>query len=120
MTFISPQLCSFVFKEYSLITMDDFKELHNLEKPVLIDFYADWCGPCQTMEQVIVDIKEHYGKKLDVLKINVDDHPEVVRKYKIQSVPTFLLFKNGEICWRSAGIQSRSDLKSAINNAVVL
>lgn len=98
--------------------MSRFKEIIKGETPVLIDFHADWCGPCQTMHPIIDEIKSHYGEKLRVLKINVDKNQAAAAKYKVRGVPTFLLFKKGEIQWRSAGIQSRADLKSVINKAL--
>ena len=98
--------------------MNDFKDVVNSDVPVLVDFHADWCGPCQTMNPIIDEIKTFYGEKLRVLKINVDKNQLAAQKYKVRSVPTFLLFTNGEINWRSAGIHSRADLKRVINNSV--
>lgn len=98
--------------------MSSFKEIIKGEKPVLVDFYADWCGPCQTMGPVIDEIKKHYGEQLRVLKINVDNNQATAQKYKVRGVPTFLLFKNGEINWRSAGIQTRTNLKEVIDKVV--
>lgn len=98
--------------------MSDFNEIIKAETPVLLDFYADWCGPCQTMHPIVDEIKHLYGDKLRVLKINVDKNQQVSQRFKIQSIPTFLLFKSGEIEWRSAGIQSRNDLKKVIDKLV--
>src|SRR5690554_7567283 len=91
--------------------MSSFKEIIKGDTPVLVDFYADWCGPCQTMNPIIDEIKSHYGEKLRVLKINVDKNQAAAQKYKVRGVPTFLLFKNGEINWRSAGIQDRKSTR---------
>lgn len=98
--------------------MSSFKEIIKGEKPVLVDFYADWCGPCQTMGPVIDEIKNIYGEKLRVIKINVDNNQAASQKYKVRGVPTFLLFKNGEISWRSAGIQTRENLKEVIDKVL--
>lgn len=98
--------------------MSKFNEIIKGEIPVLIDFYADWCGPCQTMTPIIQDVKKIYGDKIRVIKINVDNNHQAAAKYKVQSVPTFLLFKKGEIEWRAAGIHSRSDLKDVIDRAL--
>lgn len=94
--------------------MSSFKEIIKGDKPVLIDFHATWCGPCQTMSPIIDEIKSHFGEQIRVLKIDVDKNQQVSAKYKVRGVPTFLLFKNGEIHWRSAGMQSRNDLKAQI------
>lgn len=105
-----------MYIEYTkLVSMSEFKKIIKGETPVLVDFYADWCGPCQTMAPIVSDIKEHYGDKLRILKVNVDTNQKASQKYKIRSVPTFLLFKEGEIHWRSAGMHSRADLKAEIN-----
>lgn len=98
--------------------MSSFKEIIEGDIPVLVDFHADWCGPCQTMNPIIDDVKKFYGPKLRVLKINVDKNQAVAQKYKVRGVPTFLLFKKGEINWRSAGIHTRADLKSVIDKAL--
>lgn len=98
--------------------MSDFKEIIKGEKPVLVDFYADWCGPCQTMGPVIDDIKKIYGDQLRVLKINVDKNQAAAQKYKVRGVPTFLLFKEGEITWRAAGLQTRENFKDVIDKVV--
>lgn len=99
--------------------MSSFKDIIQGEIPVLVDFHADWCGPCQTMSPIIDEIKSLYGAKLRVIKINVDKNQAAAQKYKVRGVPTFLLFKNGEIDWRSAGIQSRADLKRVIDKALL-
>ena len=98
--------------------MSNFNDIIKGEKPVLVDFYADWCGPCQTMGPIIDEIKNIYGGKLRVIKINVDKNQAASQKYKVRGVPTFLLFKNGEISWRSAGLQTRENLKEVIDKVV--
>ena len=98
--------------------MSSFSDIIKGDIPVLVDFHADWCGPCQTMNPIIDEIKSFYGEKLRVLKINVDKNPAAAQKYKVRGVPTSLLFKNGEINWRSAGVHSRADLKAVIDKAL--
>ena len=95
--------------------MSSFKEIIQGDKPVLVDFHATWCGPCQTMAPIIDDLKKHYGDQLRVLKIDVDKNQNASAKYKVRGVPTFLLFKKGEITWRSAGVHSRKDLMKQID-----
>jgi len=94
--------------------MSKFQELINSITPVLIDFHATWCGPCQTMHPVVDDLKNEFKEGLRIIKIDVDKNAAISAKYKVQSVPTFLLFKEGEILWRGAGIQTRADFKKLI------
>ncbi|WP_107039519.1 thioredoxin [Brumimicrobium mesophilum] len=98
--------------------MSSFKDIIKGDIPVLVDFHADWCGPCQTMNPIIEEIKNLYGEKLRVIKINVDKNQAASQKYKVKGVPTFLLFKQGEISWRASGIHSRADLKNVIDKVV--
>lgn len=98
--------------------MATFKEIINEERPVLVDFYATWCGPCQTMMPIIDDVKSHYGDRLRILKIDVDKNISASAKYKVRGVPTFLLFQKGEIVWRASGLQSKNDLIKVIDGVV--
>ncbi|MDX1650961.1 MAG: thioredoxin [Brumimicrobium sp.] len=98
--------------------MSSFKEIIQGDTPVLVDFYATWCGPCQSMMPVVDEIKNNYGEKLRILKIDVDKNQAASAKYKVRGVPTFLLFKKGEIVWRAAGMQSRADLKQQIDKVI--
>lgn len=98
--------------------MSSFKEIINGDKPVLVDFHATWCGPCQTMSPIIDEIKHLYGDKIRILKIDVDKNQQASLKYKVRGVPTFLLFKKGEIVWRASGVLSRKDLKQQIDKAL--
>lgn len=95
--------------------MEDFGKMLKGETPVLLDFYADWCGPCHTMNPIVEDIEKLYDNKIKVVKINVDEEKEITAKYKIRSVPTFILFKSGEIEWKTAGMHSRADFKREID-----
>ena len=84
--------------------MSAFQDLINGSTPVLIDFFADWCSPCHAMTPVIKDIKTNYGEKLKVIKIDIDKNVKVADKFQVKGVPTFILYKKGEIVWRKAGI----------------
>ncbi len=95
--------------------MSKFTEIIKGETPVLLDFFATWCGPCQIMSQLLDEVKSHYGERLRVLKIDVDKNVAASAKYKIRGVPTLILFKNGEIAWRKSGLLSRKDLIAAID-----
>ena len=83
--------------------MDRFKETIQSPKPVLVDFYAEWCGPCQMMKPRLLDVAERMGEKAKVVEIDVDREKELAERYRIQSVPTFIIFKNGEQLWRQSG-----------------
>lgn len=84
--------------------MATFQEIIKGEKPVLVDFHADWCAPCKIMNPVLKNIKSKLGKNLIILKINIDNNPAVAEKFQVKGVPTFILFRNGEIKWRQSGI----------------
>ena len=84
--------------------MATFQEIIKGEKPVLVDFHADWCAPCKIMNPVLKNIKSKLGKDLVILKINIDNNPAVAEKFQVKGVPTFILFRNGEIKWRQSGI----------------
>lgn len=94
---------------------NSFKDIIKDKTPVLVDFHATWCGPCQTMSPIIDQIKNQFGSQLRVLKIDVDKNQTAAAKYKVRGVPTLLLFKEGEIVWRSSGLKSKRDLESIIN-----
>lgn len=95
--------------------MSSFNEIIKGETPVLIDFHATWCGPCQTLAPIIDDVKNHFGDKLRILKIDVDKNVPASSKFKVRGVPTLILFKKGEIMWRQGGVMSRRDLIEKIN-----
>ena len=84
--------------------MSTFQEIIKGEKPVLVDFHADWCAPCKIMNPVLKNIKSKLGKDLIILKINIDNNPAVAEKFQVKGVPTFIIFRNGEIKWRQSGI----------------
>lgn len=95
--------------------MATFNELINSEQPVLVDFYADWCGPCKAMAPVLKEVKEELGDKLRIVKVDVDKNVKAAVHYGVRGVPTFVLFKNGQILWREAGVIPKHELLEAIN-----
>ncbi|MEM6265028.1 MAG: thioredoxin [Bacteroidota bacterium] len=91
-----------------------FSELIQGDTPVLVDFFATWCGPCQAMTPVINQLKEEVGDQAHIIKVDVDKNPQASMAYGIQGVPTFMVFKQGEVVWRQSGMQSGSALKQII------
>lgn len=98
------------------LTDNNFKETAlDSDKVVLIDFWAEWCGPCRMIGPVIEELHEEYGEKAIIGKVNVDDNPEISMKYGIRSIPTILILKNGEVVDKHVGVASKSDLEAKIN-----
>ena len=83
--------------------------------PVLVDFWADWCGPCHMIAPVIEELSDEYQDRLRVAKVNVDENPAIQERFGIRSIPTLMLFKDGELKEKVVGVQSKSQLNSLIN-----
>lgn len=90
--------------------METFNDIISGDKPVLVDFYATWCGPCKVMTPIVDEIGKEIAAEARVLKIDVDKNQSVAAKFQIQGVPTFIIFKKGEIVWRSSGAMDKSTL----------
>ena len=94
--------------------MERFEELITSPIPVLIDFYAEWCGPCKAMKPILEELKRMKGEKIRVAKVDIEKHKELAAYYKIQSVPTLMVFKNGELLWRHSGVMQPKELKEGL------
>ena len=98
--------------------MNDFNTLVNSEKPTLVDFWAQWCGPCRMMNPIIEEVKNDVGDSVTILKVDVDQNKEVAIKYGIRSIPTLIVFKNGEELWRQSGVVTKDVLVSKVSEFV--
>ena len=95
---------------------NSFSEIINSSTPTLVDFYADWCGPCKTMAPMLEELKQKVGDNAKIIKINVDKNEKLSAVYKTQSIPTLLLFKNGKVLWRQSGVVPIQTMEQVIKN----
>ena len=98
--------------------MSDFSEIINSDKPTLVDFYTNWCVPCEMMTPIIDQTKVELGDKANVLKVDVDNNQEVAIKYQIRSIPTLLIFKEGEVVWRQSGVPQKEMIVESVKKFI--
>jgi len=100
------------------LIMETFAELIKSEKPVLVDFYADWCGPCKAMESVIKDVAKLVKDQFRVVKVDIDKQTQTASDYQISGVPTFMIFRKGKVIWRHSGMIEKSRLLSILGDKI--
>ena len=94
--------------------MSEFSDIISDSRPTLVDFFATWCGPCKVQGPILETLKSKLGEKANIIKIDVDKNNDLSAKYRVQSVPTLILFKNGEQVWRAAGVHQADVLEAKI------
>lgn len=98
--------------------MNKFQDIIAGDTPVLVDFFAEWCGPCKMMKPVLEELKKKIGNKIIILKIDIDKNISLSSEYRIQSVPTLVLWKQGEIIWRQSGALSLNELEQVLSSYI--
>ncbi len=93
-----------------------FKKIIDSETPVLVDFFADWCGPCKMLAPILKEVKNDMGDGVKIVKIDVDKNPSIASKYQVRGVPTMLLFKNGKQVWRQSGVLQKGEIIQIIQS----
>lgn len=102
--------------------MEKFAQLINSSKPVLVDFFATWCGPCQTMAPILKEVKETMGERIRIIKVDVDKNRELMAspQFQVRGVPTLMLFQNGKMLWKQAGVIPKEEIIRTINSYAVI
>jgi thioredoxin 1 len=93
-----------------------FKDIIADSKPTLVDFFAEWCGPCITLKPILEDVKTEIGSKASIIKVDVDKNPAAAQKFQIRGVPTMIIFKNGKPVWRQSGVLPKNEIVKILNS----
>lgn len=104
--------------EYKFTTANFEEEVLKSELPVLVDFYADWCGPCKMMGPIVKEMADAYDGKMKIGKLNIDEEMDIAQKYRVMSIPTFIIFKNGQAVETMVGGMPKSELEAKIKQAL--
>lgn len=96
--------------------MESFYDIIQSDVPVLVDFSAEWCGPCKMMTPILKELKNSMGSQVKILKVDVDRNPHAAQAYQVHGVPTLIIFRNGEIKWRQSGVVGVRQLEKALRN----
>lgn len=105
--------------EYVFTTAGFEEEVLHSDMPVLVDFYADWCGPCKMMAPVVEELAAEFSGKAKVGKLNVDQNPEIAQQYGVMSIPTLLIIKDGQVFYKAIGVQSKQTIADALRKALM-
>jgi thioredoxin 1 len=103
-----------VFLTLNTIKMSNFHTIIQSEKPVLIDFFATWCGPCKMLGPVLKEVKDSLGDRISIIKIDVDKNQQISSQYQVRGVPTMILFQNGKQLWRQSGVLTKEEIIKTI------
>lgn len=95
--------------------MATFQEIINSDKPVLVDFFAEWCGPCKMMAPILQQVKKDLAEEVTIIKVDVDKNPQAAATYQIQGVPTLMIFQKGEVKWRQSGVVPAGSIKQMLH-----
>jgi thioredoxin 1 len=96
--------------------MSNFADIINSPKPVLVDFFATWCGPCQMLAPILKEVKDELGENISIIKIDVDKNQPLATQYQVRGVPTMMLFQDGKQLWRQSGVLSKQEIIKIIQN----
>ena len=97
---------------------ENLQSILNDSKPVLVDFFAEWCGPCKVQAPVLKEVKSDIGDSVRILKIDVDKSPAIAQQYQVSSIPTLILFRNGQPVWRQTGVASKQQLVNVLKQHI--
>ncbi len=99
-----------LFQTINTIKMSNFNTIIKSEKPVLIDFFATWCGPCKMLGPILKEVKDSLGDRISIIKIDVDKNQQIASQYQVRGVPTMILFQDGKQLWRQSGVLNKEDI----------